>query len=88
MVNVLYNVVRKIIEPKYPWIKDFVWSKHRTGGFDYYTLEVTVDKDFYMNRTDPTRIHNSLYKDTKMLFDMIGPERDMYFDDVIIQPEK
>lgn len=84
IVDTLYKVVRKVIVPKYPWINDFVWTYHSSGGRKYYSLEVTVDYDLYMYRADTREMYDKLYKDTKMLFKLIGPDDDKIFDDVVI----
>lgn len=86
-IGVLNNIVEKLILPKSPWIKDYIWSTHHTGGERYYTLELTVDEDFFMQRTDTTELHRKLYMELKMLFKMVGPLPNEYFDDVEIKPE-
>lgn len=87
-IGVLNNVVDKIILPKNPWIKDFIWSSFKTGPYRYHTLELTVDSDFFLQRTDTTELHRNLYDDVKMLFKMVGPEENDFFDDVEIKPEE
>lgn len=88
MVKSLYTVVRKVILPKYPWIKDFVWTSHYSEGTNYYSLELTVDNDFFVKNPDSLSIYNDLVDDTKMLFNLLGPDKDMKFDDVVILPDK
>lgn len=86
-VKSLYSVVEKIIVPKYPWINGYVWTSYHSGGFTYYSLEVTVDQDFYLYRTDTTDLHRKLYYEVKSLFKMLGPDMSDSFDDVVILPE-
>lgn len=86
-IGALNNIVEKILIPKYPWIKGYVWTSHYSDGYSYHSLEVTVDKDFYLYRTDTTDLHHKLFRDAKMLFKMVGPEKSEVFDDVVILPE-
>jgi hypothetical protein len=87
MIDTLYKVVRKVIVPQYPWIKDFVWTSNYYGGTRYYALELIVDKDFYLNHPDASHIYHKLFNDTRMLFRMVGAEENEFFDDVTISPE-
>lgn len=87
-IGVLNNVVDKIILPKNPWIKDFIWSSFKTGPYRYHSLELTVDKDFFLEDIDRTELRSKLYDDVKMLFKMVGPEENDFFDDVEIIADK
>ena len=88
MIDTLNKVVRKVIVPQYPWIKDFVWTSVYYAGAKYYALELIVDNDFYLNHPDASHIYHKLFNDTKMLFRMVGAEQNEFFDDVIISPEE
>jgi hypothetical protein len=85
MIDLLYNVVRKVIVPKYPWIKDIVWTSNYFGGSKYYSLELTVSDDFYFKQTGFS--YDKLYDEVKMLFRLIGPDENEFFDDVRFSPE-
>jgi len=88
MINLLNKFTRKVIIPQYPWIKDFVWTSVFFGGSQYYSLELTVDNDFYHSQpADTQHIHKKLYDDVKMLFRLVGPDEDVFFDDVTLSPE-
>ena len=90
MINRLYHVIRKVIVPQYPWIKDFVWTSIRFGGDEqYYSLELTVDNDFYYGQAADTKdIHKKLYNEVRMLFKLVGPDEDVFFDDITYSPEE
>jgi hypothetical protein len=85
MTNKLYLVIRRVILPKYPWIKDFVWTSNYYGGSKYYSLELTVSEDFYYKQTGFS--YDKLYDEVKMLFRLIGPDENELFDDVRFSPE-
>jgi hypothetical protein len=85
MIDLLYNVVRRVIVPKYPWIKDFVWTSTYFGGSQYYSLELKVSDDFYFKQTGFS--YDKLYDEVKMLFRLIGPDDGVFFDDVRFSPE-
>lgn len=87
MIDRLNKIVSKLIVPKHSWIKDFEWTSVYFGGSRYYSLELMVDKDFYLNRADTSELYHKLYNDVKMLFNMTGPNHDEFFDDVTISPE-
>ena len=88
MIDTLYKVVRKVIVPHYPWIKDVVWTSNYYGGTRYYALELIVDNDFYSKYSDTSHMYHKLFNDCKMLFRMTGPEENEFFDDVTISPEE
>jgi hypothetical protein len=89
MINSLYKVIRKVIVPQYPWIKDFVWTSTFYAGFEYYSLELTVDNDFYYGQLADTQLtHKKLYDDVNMLFRLVGPDDGVFFDDITFSPEK
>ena len=87
MIKRLNTIVKRIIIPQHPWIKDFVWTSNYFGGSRYYSLELMVEKNFYSNNPDTEHIYHKLFNDCKMLFKMTGPDDNEFFDDVTISPE-
>lgn len=83
-IKSLYHIIRKVIEPQYPWIDDFVWTQFYDGGYEYYILEITPKEgvkkaDIFVDKYE-TQIGNEM----KSLFDMLGPERYQKFYKVTI----
>ena len=87
MIDTLNKVVRKVIVPQYPWIKDFVWKTNYYAGTKYYTLELVMDKDFYLNTPYSDETYSKLFNDSKMLFRIVGPEENEFFDDITVTVE-
>lgn len=87
MIDALNKIVGKVIVPKYPWIKDFYWTYHHLGGSMYYSLELIADKDFYQKHIDSSLIQPELWDEVKTLFRMVGPDENVFFDEVTINPE-
>jgi hypothetical protein len=85
MVDVLYKVIKRVIEPKYPWVKKYNWVTVYFGAKDYYKLEV------YLDNTTSEKVTigeiQDLEKDVMMLFKLIGPPDGVYFDTVDIRHE-
>ena len=78
MVNVLNRVVSKVIVPRYPWIKDFVWKSKNIGDATFYDLKLIVDDDFYFDY--PT--YDKLYDDIRTLFKMVEHRENQFFGDI------
>lgn len=87
MIDTLNKVVSKVIVPQYSWIRDFVWKTNNYGGSRYYSLELVMDKDFYLTSPYSHETYDKLFNDTKMLFRMVGPEENEFFDDVTVTVE-
>ena len=85
MVDVLYKVIKRVIEPKYPWVKKYNWVSVYFGGRDYYKLKVHLDN------TTSEKVTlgeiQELEKDVIMLFKLIGPPDGVHFDTVDIEHE-
>lgn len=87
MIDSLYSIVRRVLEPQYPWIKDFVWVYHYDADSIYYTLEIEADRDFYFKNPDYYEMTKKLFNDVEMLFRMAGPTEYEFLSNVIINPE-
>ena len=76
-IKTLYYIVRKVIQPSFPWIYDFVWNTWYSEGFTYYTLEITPVKDFPYERE---KIFKELVEDEmRPIFKAMGPESNEIF---------
>lgn len=76
-IKTLYYIVRKVIQPSFPWIDDFVWNTWYSEGFTYYTLEITPVKDFPYERE---KIFKELVEDEmRPIFKAMGPESNEIF---------
>ena len=83
-VKSLYYIVRKVIEPMYPWIDDFTWSQFYDGGYEYYSLEITPKKGFKEASIFWDRYEVEIEDEMKSLFKMLGPEGYQKFNRVYI----
>ena len=76
-IKTLYYIVRKVIQPSFPWIDDFVWNTWYSEGFTYYTLEITPVKDFPYERE---KFYKELVEDEMHpIFKAMGPESNEIF---------
>lgn len=76
-IKTLYYIVRKVIQPSFPWIDDFVWNTWYSEGFTYYTLEITPAKDFPYERE---KFYKELVEDEmRPIFKAMGPESNEIF---------
>ena len=78
-IKLLYHVVRKVIEPKYPWIDDFVWTQFFDDGYEYYSLEITPEEGFIKDKIFIDRYEVEIENQMKSLFEMLGPESHQKF---------
>jgi len=83
-VKSLYYIVRKVIEPKYPWIDDFTWTQFYDGGYEYYSLEIIPKKEFQEASIFVDRYEVEIEDEMKSLFNMLGPEGHQKFHKVYI----
>jgi hypothetical protein len=81
----LYQIVERLILPRFPWITDFVWSTHYHDGITYWTLEITPSKEFVDSEVFMDRHEVAVEDEMKSLFSMMGPEPNQMFDRVIIK---
>lgn len=72
-------MVRKVIEPKYPWIDDFVWTQFFHDGYEYYSLEITPKEGFRKNNIFVDKYEVEIEKQMSSLFVMLGPEEHQKF---------
>ncbi len=80
MEEALKKLIRKVILPKYYWIKDFdvqVRKKDDTG--DSYRVLYFVDKDEHYERSVIDNIQN----DTKELYDVLGLHKFDFYEGVM-----
>ena len=78
-IKLLYHIVRKVIEPKYPWIDDFVWTQFFHAGFEYYSLEITPKEEFRKSEIFVDKYKTQIENEMKSLFAMLGPEAHQKF---------
>ena len=81
-IEILNNVVSKLILPKHSWIKDFEWYKNysRDAQSYYWTLELTPKFEVY-SYSDKTidELRSKVDKEMRTLFRMIGPPKNEIF---------
>jgi len=71
MKETLEKLIKRVILPKYNWIKDFYVTGIKDGVQNLYTVHYYVDDDLY-NEDDRIEI-NHVKSDTKNLYDSLGP---------------
>ena len=81
----LYQIVKRLILPKFPWITDFVWSSFYLDGITYWTLEITPSKEFEESEVFMDGHEVAVEDEMKSLFSMMGPEPNQKFDRVNIR---
>lgn len=85
MVDILYKVIKKIIEPKYPWVKKYNWVSLYFYGKEYYKLEVYLDN--VASKEVSLGEIQDLEEDVIMLFKLISPPDGVHFDTVDVKLE-
>jgi hypothetical protein len=77
MKESLEKLIRRVVLPKYPWIKDFEVICVDHGGVNIYGVYYYVDDDLYDKPDDYRNSHST----TKNLFSVLGPSlSDVYND--------
>ncbi len=85
MMKVLLDrLIRKIVLPKYDWIKNFNISVNRKEKGDSYYVYYFIDEDVYDSLYEGNRKKlNGIKSETKELYDVLGPDKDDVFEGVV-----
>lgn len=78
-IKKLYYIVKKLILPKFPWIEDFVWLQFYSEGVEYYSLEITANKEFAEQQVFMNKHEVEVEEEMKSLFNMLGPDNHQKF---------
>lgn len=79
---ILYNVIRKLIVPKYDWIDSFEWRKEHDfeTGVNIWSLFITPNSDFDVDPIDASKIRQEINDDVSAIFAMLNPtNKDQFY---------
>jgi hypothetical protein len=85
MMEVLLDrLIRKIVLPKYAWIKNFKVSVNKKEKKDSYYVYYFIDEDLYDSLYERNRKElNGIKSETKELYDVLGPNKNDVFEGVV-----
>lgn len=85
-IDNLYYIGRKIIQRKYPWIDDLIFTHRYDDDTEdhLWSLEIFANKDFKEQEVFLDKHEVEIETEMKSLFNMIGPKDYEKFDRVTI----
>jgi hypothetical protein len=83
MKESLEKLIKRLILPKYPWIKDFTVTLNKDNGLSFYAVRYYIDDDMYdenylYDEFNRMKI-NHIKSETKNLYSVLGPSQYDWF---------
>jgi hypothetical protein len=89
MKEALEKLIRRVVLPKYVWIKNFDISVSKNKSYNLYHVSYYVDDDIYDSLYDGDRKKiNRIKSETKNLFTVLGPDKYDLFEGVAFFSDK
>lgn len=81
-VKALNKLTDQLIVPKYPWITKTKWTTAEYGGVTYWHYDIWPDRE--MDTDTKQFFEDTIGSWVSKFFEMVGRERNNYFDSVRI----
>lgn len=81
MEKVFEKLIKKVLLPKYPWIKDFIVTVNKKDGANnFYSVRFDIDDELYDG--DEKKKIARIKTEIKNLYSVLGPSRNDFLKDV------
>jgi hypothetical protein len=81
MEKVFEKLIKRVLLPKYPWIKDFIVTVNKKDGANnFYSVRFNIDDELY-NEDEKKKIAR-IRTEIKNLYNVLGPSKNDFLKDV------